>query len=135
MFILHHGNPAAARGNNHITFANHVSDDFRFDDPDRLRGWHDAPPTAAGVLNHRPFFDPHAVFGLFLLVELPDGLGRVLEGGVILVHQRLRHNRGDRLFPVAPAEFILQRLLDLVTNGSLRVRTDGIQRNLMQEPA
>src|ERR1017187_6037360 len=135
LFILHYGNPASARCNNNIAFVDQVSDDFRLDDSDGFWGRHDAPPAATGILDHCPFLDAHTVIGLFLLVELADGFAGFLEGGVILVHQRLCYDRRDRLFPVAPAELVLQRLLDLITNGSLGVRSDGIQRHFMQDPA
>ena len=135
LFILHYGNPAPARRDDDIACVNQVTDDVRFDDPDRLWRRNYAPPTTARILDHRPFFDAHTVFGVFFLVKLANGFGRFLESGIIFVHQRLRHDRGDRLFSVATTKLILHRLLDLVADGSLRVRANRIQRNFMQDPA
>ena len=110
-------------------------DDVRFDDSRWLRRRHHAPPAAPRVLDHGPFLDAHAVVGLFLLVELPDRLGRFLKGRVVLVHQRLRDNGGDGFLQAAPAKLVVHRLLDLVANGPLRVRANRIQRHFMQDPA
>ena len=68
-----------------------LGDGLLFDDFDRLGRRHDAPPAAAGILDDLPALGLEFA-GLRLVHEAADGLGRVLEGGIVGLDPHLRHD-------------------------------------------
>ncbi len=135
LFVGHHRNAAAARRDDHVAVLDQVLDDFGFDDANGFRRGHDPAPAAAGVLDHGPFLDAHAVLGLGARVELADGLARLGKGGVIAVHQRLGDDGGDGLLQAPAAELVFEGLLNLVAERALSVGDDGIERDLVEDAA
>ena len=67
----------------------------QLDDLERCGRGDDAPPASAGVLDDRPAALALELLALLLRVERPDRLGRLLEGGVVLVDAHVRQQAGD----------------------------------------
>ena len=93
------------------------------------------PPAPPGVLDHRPFLNPHPLLGLFARVKFTDGFARLGEGSVVAVHERLGHHGRHRFLQASAAELVFQRLLNLVAECALGVGDNGIEGHLMQDAA
>ena len=96
----------------------------------RLRGGDHAPPAAARVLLDHPAFLLELA-GLVLGGEAADALGGVGEAGVVAVHDHLGHHGRHLALDAALGELVVQGARDHVTDGSLGVSADHVQRGLM----
>ncbi len=70
-------------------------DALELEDLERLRRGDDPAPAAARVLLQHPAAVLFELLRLLLVVERPDGLGRVLEGGIVLGHADAGEEDGD----------------------------------------
>ena len=71
------------------------------------------------------------LLSLFLGIEGANGFGGMGKGGIVLVHQNLSDDGGDRLDDIAAVQFVGQGLPELVANSPLCVGHTAIQRHLM----
>ena len=86
----------------------------QLDDRLRLGRGDDAAVTAARVLNDLVAALGDHLVGLFLGHEGADGLGGVLEGGVLGVHLDLGEHSGDTLVDAAVEQLLAQGVLQVV---------------------
>ena len=85
-----------------------------FNDVDRLGGGNDLTVAAAGILDHGvALFRGDAVGGL-LVVERADGLRGLPEGGIVLVHQHLRHQRAHGFLNAARRQLVGNAVLQMI---------------------
>ena len=78
--------------------------------------------AAAGILDHGvALFCGDAVGGL-LVVERADGLGGMLEGGVSLVDEHLRHDGRDVLVHAAGGKLVADGVLQMIADIALTHR-------------
>ena len=72
---------------------------------------------------------------MFAGVEATDGFAGCLERGVGAVNERLGDDCDDGFFLAASMELVFEGLLDLVTDCTLGVCADGVERDGMEDAA
>ena len=120
LFGLNDGDAAAADGDDDITGAHELIDNVQLHDALGDRGGDDTAVAASGVLDEDEALFLGDLLGLFLRIEAADGLRRVLEAGVLLVNDDLRHDRGAFLLDAAALQLLLNGLLQMVADIALR---------------
>ena len=115
----HDGNAAAADGNDHTAVLDEGVDGVLLNNVDGLGRRNDLTVAAACVLNHGIALFRCDLFRSFLVVESADGLGGVLEGRVVLVHQNLCHNGGNFLFHSTLGQLVADGVLQMVADVAL----------------
>ena len=120
--LAHDGDAAAADRDDDRTVVDERLDSVLFNDVDRLGGGNDLTVAAARVLDHRVALFRGDALGGLLIVERADGLGGMLEGGVSLVDEHLRHDRGNVLVHAAGGELIADGVLQMIADIALAHR-------------
>ena len=118
--VAHDGDSAAAAGDDDELVVEQVEDGVGLDDLLGLGGRHDAAPSAAGVLDegHLGVLG-HDLPCLLLGVERADGLGGVLERGVVGVALDLGDDGGGVPALVAAVHLAADALLQMVADVAL----------------
>ena len=120
IFGFNDGDAAAADGDDDVTGAHELIDNVQLHDALGDRGGDDTAVAASGVLDKDKALFRGDFLGLFLRIEAADGLCRVLEAGVLLVNDDLRHDGGAFLLYAAVLQLLLNGLLQMVADIALR---------------
>ena len=139
----HHGDTAAAYGDDHGAAVHQRPDGILLDDIHGLGGGDHLTPATTGVLHHGAATLGHDAVGGHLVIEGADGLGGVLEGRVVFIHQHLRDYGGHVLPEATGGQLIADGILQMVTDIALthgatlregHIRLDGAGLGGGREP-
>ena len=117
--LLDHGNAAAAHRDDHVSCGDQGLDDLLLHHVHGLGRGHYLAIATARVLHHGIALLRGNPVGLLLGVEGADGLGGLLESGILFVNNNLRHDSGDRLFNAALFHLVADAVLEMVADVAL----------------
>ena len=109
----HHGDTAAAYGDDHGAAVHQRPDGILLDDIHGLGGGDHLTPATTGVLHHGAATLGHDAVGGHLVIEGADGLGGVLEGRVVFIHQGLGHHGGHALADAPGGQLVADGVLPI----------------------
>ena len=115
----HHGDTAAAGGDNDVAGVKQSLDGGLLHDIHGLGGGDHLAIAAAGVLHHGIAPLGGNALGGLLVVEGAHGLGGMLEGGVILGHQGLGHHGGHALADAPGGQLVADGVLQVIADIAL----------------
>ena len=120
LVVADDGDAAAAAGDDDELVVEQVEDGVGLDDLLGIGGSDDAAPAAAGILDEDlGGVLGHELLGLLLGVEGADGLGRVLERGVVGVALDLGDDGGGMPTLIALVHLATNALLQVIANVAL----------------
>ena len=120
LVVADDGDAAAAAGDDDELVVEQVEDGVGLDDLLGVGGGDDAAPAAAGILDEDlGGVLGHELLGLLLGVEGADGLGRVLERGVVGVALDLGDDGGGMPTLIALVHLATNALLQVIANVAL----------------
>ena len=117
---LDDGDAAAADSDDDVAGAHELIDNVQLNDALGDGGGNDTTVAAACVLNEDEAFFFGDLLGLFLGVEAADGLRGMLEAGILLIDDDLRHDGRTFLIYAAVLQLMLNSLLKMIADVALR---------------
>ena len=113
---------AAADGDHDEALIHQRVDHVLFNHVHGLGGGNDAAIAATRILYEGITLLSHDLVSSLFIVERADRLGRMLEGGIVFLHQDLRHDGGNVLLNAAGSQLVADRILQVVADVALAHR-------------
>ncbi len=127
-FVPDHGNPSASARDDQHALLDQISNDFQFNNVNRIGRWHHAAITAGCILHDLPSKKALAFLGIGARIERADGFAGVLHRGIVGRDQALGENRRNRHVQTGLLQFGLQGLLEKISDLTLSRGATNVQR-------
>src|SRR5262252_5810511 len=131
--LLHHGDAAAAAGDDQEARLEEGGDRSGLHDPHRTRRGHEAAIATACVFDEDPAIAPTMELRFLTGVAASDGLRGVLEGWIVTVDHRLGEQAGDAIRHAPPSQLAHQRVAEDVADATLGVGHAHVEREVRSE--